>query len=72
MRLYVDLDEDLARALRHRALGERRSLRDQAAHELERALLDVFRPQAPPDIAHKSEAPGAWQGPPGAPRKGKR
>jgi hypothetical protein len=72
MRLYMDLDEDTVRALRHRALGEGRSLRAQASWELERALVDVFRPPAPSDVTHKSGAPGQpWQAP-GAPRKGKR
>ena len=71
MRLYVVLDEDTVRALRHRALDARRSLRDQAAVELERAMVDVYRPEAPPpDVTQKSGAPGQPCQAPGAPRKG--
>jgi hypothetical protein len=72
MRLYVVLDEDTVRALRSRAIDERRSLRDQCSWELEKALADVYRPEATPsDLTHTSEAPGSpWQAP-GAPRKGK-
>ena len=57
--------------LRYRALGERRSLRDQAAVELERAMVDVYRPAGPPaDVTQKSGAPGQPCQAPGAPRKG--
>lgn len=70
MRLYVVLDEDTVRALRSRALDARRSLRDQAAIELERALVEVYRSEPPPtDVTQKSRAPGDPCQAPGAPRK---
>ena len=69
-RLSVSLDEDTFRCLQHRALDERRGVRDQAAVELERALVDVYRPEPPPtDVTQKSGAPGGPCQVPGAPRK---
>jgi len=65
-RISVPLDADTFRALQFKAAGARRDVRDQAAHELERALVGVFHPGPPPEAApeQKSGAPGQpWPGP---------
>ena len=70
-RLSVPIDEDVFRALQFKAIAARRDVRDQAAHELERALVDVFRAAPPAETpAPKSGAPGQPCQAPGAPGKG--